>query len=148
MANPHRGEFEFTAAGKAYKLHYDNNEFVELEEMLDRGVVGIFLEMQQWQTDPNKIRLKWVRALLWAGLRKHHAGVDIRAAGDLIGEVGGVGEAVRIIGEALGKAFPETKGENPPGAVPSGNGIGINSSSTSSPLDTTALNSGVLRPAN
>jgi hypothetical protein len=131
MANPHRGELAFEVAGKKYTLQYSHDALVELEQELDRGIIGIINELQTWTKDPERIRLSWVRALLWAGLRKHHPDLDLMAAGELITDAGGIGEVVNLAGEGLGRAFsaPETKGPRPRKRP---NGTGTDSSLTTS----------------
>jgi hypothetical protein len=141
MANPHRGELAFEAAGKTYTLQYSHDALVELEQELDRGIIGIINELQSWTKEPERIRLSWIRALLWAGLRKHHPDLDLLAAGELITDAGGIGEVVNLAGEGLGRAFsaPETKGARPRKRP---NGTGIDSTSITSVSATTESGSG------
>lgn len=128
MANPHVGELSFDAGGKTYTLHYRHGALVELEEILDQGIVGIMNEVQGWKDHPDRMRLKTVRAILWAGLLDHHPQFrekgsnpdlheGLESVGDLMVEIeGGVGAVMAMTGEAMARAFrvsDETKGANP-----------------------------------
>jgi hypothetical protein len=141
MTNPHRGELEFSVDDKKFVLQYTHDALIELEQELDRGIVGILNELQAWSKEPERIRLGWVRAMLWTGLRKHHPDIDLIAAGELITAAGGVGAVVNLTGEAMGRAFsaPETKGSRP---RKSPNGAGTSSIPPTSASVSTATRSG------
>lgn len=147
MANPHKGELAITAGGRPYVLQYTSDSLVELEDALDMGIMAILAELQTWSTDPRKMRLKWVRALFWAGLRAHHPEVDLKAAGELITEVEGKAlQVVNLTGEAMGLAFgggEETSTTGPQGPV---NGTGTGSSPTSLASAITPASSGTSPP--
>lgn len=107
MGNRERGEVTFHAAGESYTLRFSENALCLLEEELDRGVVGILREMSSWATDQDAIRLTTLRAVMWAGLQEHHPKSDLKQAGALIGDVGGIVAAANIVADALRAAFPE-----------------------------------------
>lgn len=145
MANPHRGELAFEAGGESYTLQFNAESIVELEEKLDKGIIEIIAEMQNWAKQPELMRFGKIRTLLWAGLRAHHPEIDIKAAGDLIISVdGGFGRIATLVAEGMAKAFnaaeAETKDADPPtGPV---NGAGTGSSSTTSVSDLLPMTSG------
>lgn len=144
MANPQKGELAFRAGDREYTLAFTHDSLVQLEDTLDRGLLAIINEMQTWGKDPTRIRLGWLRAMLWAGLRKHHPAVDLIAAGEMIGKIeGGAGTVLSLTTEAVGRAF-NVPGEaaRPTGEEPPTNGTGSNSSPTMSASGSTQETSG------
>jgi len=87
MANPHKGEVEFSAGGKTYKAVLNTNAMAALEKELGQRVHSL------------ENSLTTTRAVLWASLRKHHADVTLEATGDLMDELGffKAGDLVRDI---------------------------------------------------
>jgi hypothetical protein len=67
--------------------------------------------------NPALLRFEHVRGLMWAGLQRHHKGIDIDKAGDLIDAIG-TPEALRVIGEAIAAAFPTPDAAGPLAASP------------------------------
>lgn len=110
MANRIKGEVPFKIGETEYVLCFNNDALIQLEDQLDRGIVAISSEMQKWKDDPERIRLKWVRALLWAGLHKHHPKLSLEEVGNLMGSTG-TSEAMDAIGTAMQEAFGEPEGE-------------------------------------
>jgi hypothetical protein len=108
MANRAKGEGALEIDGKTYTLAFTINAMCEVEYILDKPTDRI---LQSLLTSPP---LHVVRALLWGGLRQHHADVDLHGAGDLIEKLGGPGLALDGIGLALQAAFPDAKeGDEP-----------------------------------
>lgn len=101
MANPVRGEARLNVEGRAYVLAFTINAMCEAEYILGKPTDQILAALV------NSAPLNVVRALLWAGLRKHHPEVDLAGAGDLIEALGGAGPALEVIGEAMNAAFPQ-----------------------------------------
>jgi hypothetical protein len=120
LSNPHKGELSFEADGKFYTLRFSTNAICELEDELDRGIVDIAAEMSSWANDSKRIRLGFLRAVFWAGLRDAQPDIDIKAAGELILSAGGIATVSGLIGTAFERAFPgpETKGSRPTRKVP------------------------------
>ena len=90
-------------------LAYDLNGLCEVELILDAPLQSILERLAQ-------PRLRDMRALLWAGLRRHHP-MTVAEAGDLLGEVLRSGaDATAALGQQLSEgiaaAFP------PPAASP------------------------------
>jgi hypothetical protein len=97
MANPHRGEVVLRVGSGSgmteYTIKLGHNAFACLEGEL--GATPAQLELML--KEPT---ITLVRAILWAGLRKHHPEINIEMAGEIIDEVGA--EAVAdVIGRAL-----------------------------------------------
>ncbi len=103
MANPHKGEAKIDVAGRSYTLVFDINAMCEVEYILDMDADRIL------RTLVKSPSLHLIRALLWGGLRRHHADVDLYAAGDLVEQMGGAGPALDGIGRALQASFPDAK---------------------------------------
>lgn len=95
MANPARGEVSFRALDRDWTLVLDINALCAAEDELGVKVHEL--------TQPG---LKAIRALLWAGLQRHHGGVAITDAGDMIQALG-MAKAAEIVGEAFKLTFPE-----------------------------------------
>jgi hypothetical protein len=148
MANRVIGEVSFKLGGKDYTMCFDNDALVQLEDQLDIGIVAITTEMQKWGKEPERVRLKWIRAMLWSGLRKHHPNMTIKQAGELIDSSSG-GEVMDTITNAMQKAFgdSETKEARPTNGGDS-TGTGSDLSQTTSPSDSASIASGDLPRAN
>ena len=110
MANPARGEARIRVGDRDFTLAYDLNSLCEVELLLNRSLQSILERLAQ-------PRLRDMRALLWAGLRRHHP-MTVTEAGDLLGEVlrSGADDMAALgqqLSEGIAAAFP------PPAASPS-----------------------------
>lgn len=104
MANPHRGEVALVAGDQTYTLVYTTNSLCELEESLGQSIEQIVNNMNHF-----KVR----RAVVWAGLMKHHK-MSITEAGDVM-DAAGVPATVEAVEKAITAAFPpppEAKAKN------------------------------------
>lgn len=101
MANPLRGEVDLVAGDDTYTLRMSINEIIQLETLLDKGV----MEISALLSDPNNMRIGTWRAALWAALQAHHKGTTLDDAGDIIG-VASLPTIMAAVGEALQSAFP------------------------------------------
>jgi tail tube GTA-gp10-like protein len=108
MANPHKGEVEFTVGKKVYTLKFSINAMCELENALGGSVVDIANTL----SDPSKMGVKTMRTVFWAGLRDHHEALDEIEAGRVMDELGLV-EASQLVATAFAKAFPEAQAPGP-----------------------------------
>ena len=119
MANKHRGEVELEVDGQTWTLRYSANALCELEDALNLGVAEIVETLQ----NPKGVRIKTLRALLWAGLRDRHPEMTLAMAGDLLTATG-VPTAFEHVGQAIGRAFPQAKeargDERPRGGIEGG----------------------------
>lgn len=112
MANPHRGEAEFTVDGETYRLKFDWNAAAEFEEAAGRPISDALMDVVR-----EKLSARSLRAMLWAGLQTHHKGISLATAGRFIDVLGRV-ETSRLMGRALRYYFPEIplpagEGEDP-----------------------------------
>jgi hypothetical protein len=99
MPNPVKGEVGFEAGGEGYTLVLDFNALCELEAALTPG------------DDRNGPRA--TRATLWAALQRHHEGLSLADAGDLIAALT-LPRVRELIGEAYSAAgLDEVLGGNP-----------------------------------
>lgn len=104
MANPVRGQVPFETGGKAYILSYSTNALCALEAEVDMGIT----QVAGLIATPETMRLGMVRAVFWAGLLDHHAGMTVDDAGALMTELG-MADAIALIGRAFALAFPEVQ---------------------------------------
>jgi|UPI000420A393 hypothetical protein len=95
MANKVKGQRSFVAGGQTYTVHFDFNALAELEEATGLTVPKISEQMQ----DTSRISIKFMRALAWAGLLKHH-GLSLTEAGEVMSQ-GDMNEIFMAVGEAF-----------------------------------------------
>ena len=98
MANKRRGYVEIEL-DKKRKLRYDFNAMCELEDALGRSL--------QEMNDKN-VRMKDMRAMLWAGLIHEDPDLDIVEAGNLIDEA----ESLQYVAEKVAEAIELSQGSN------------------------------------
>lgn len=132
MANRQKGEVAFTAAGKSYRLRFSTNALCELEDITGRGVTDVMLELASWMppTDDkgkpieespdqmkaraSKMRMGFVRDVFCAGLRDQNPDINVKEAGDLIQDVGGMIRVMDLINSAFAAGFDTGKKPRPP----------------------------------
>jgi hypothetical protein len=119
-ANAQKGEASIDVGGREYVLAFNINAMCEVEYVLNLSTDQILRALSKGEAAPMHV----VRALLWGGLRHHHADVDLIGAGNLMEEMGGPGLALDGIGKALISAFPDAKDEpaNPRKGAAAGTG--------------------------
>lgn len=105
MANRERGEVEFKAQGKSWKMKLGVNAMCEIEDQSGKSIS----EIGQLLSDQKTATIKIVRAVLWGALQEYHDGISIREVGAIIDDIG-MAEAGRLIGEAFTAATPDAKG--------------------------------------
>lgn len=129
MSNPHKGDVAINAGGVEYTFRFSIDALCQLEELTGKS----FMEIAK-AFESGSVSMSVTRALVWAGLREHHPKVSVKAAGDLIVEMGGIAGVMPKVLEAFTLAFPEAKeaAENPPkgqdGTGPNSSGSGAASS--------------------
>lgn len=111
MANPYRGQTKFKAGEKDYTLSFSINSLCELEDLLGESVNTVAAQI----SNPAAVRMKTVRALIWAALQDNHPDVTLEQAGDITSEAG-LPATMAAVGAAFAGAFPETAGEAKGGA--------------------------------
>lgn len=109
MANPLRGEVDLVAGETTYTLRMSINEIVQLETLLDLGV----LEISALLGDASNLRLGPWRAALWAALQCHHKGTSLEDAGEIIAAAG-FPNVMGKVSEALQAAFPQPEPDDKP----------------------------------
>lgn len=97
MANPHRGIVDIEIGGKQRQLRLDMNALAEAEAQLGLGGILEVIPMLE------KVSLRAIRVLLWAGLRHEEKALTLEEVGSWE-MTGGV---VTLIGRAFRLAFPE-----------------------------------------
>lgn len=110
MANKFRGEAAILRSvedGGNLTLVIDANAFCEIEDVTGDGLEAVIQKM----ATKAGVRLSFVRALLYAGLKRNHA-LTLEQAGDLITDVG-LEPIIKAITEAMQAALPKAgaKGE-------------------------------------
>lgn len=113
MANPHKGEVEFKVGEKSYTLRLSADAICNVEEATGKGVLVLLEQLNKKET----VTMGLVRLFLWAGLKEHHPEIDIKTAGELIVDAGGIFAVLEIFMLAFARAFPDGEaGEsgNPP----------------------------------
>jgi hypothetical protein len=115
MPNPHKGEGEVKLAdGRTLKLAFNANAWIEAEDALGgKPMPDIVAELQS-----GRASMKTQRALMWAGLRKHHPEISLEDAGELLIEaaeemskaLAGGSPQAQEGGQADGEAGPRKRG--------------------------------------
>jgi hypothetical protein len=131
MANKQVGDVPFTVGDEIYTLRLDVNALAEMEDALstDDKVVTSFQVMARAERG----QISALRAVMWAGLRRHHPKITLDEAGDLIQRMGGPAGVEKTLKQATTAAMPESeegprKKRNPPQArTASGRGDGSTS---------------------
>lgn len=109
MTNPHRGEVALVAGGTSYKISFSINAMCVLEDHFDRSVVEIMGELESARDNPGSLRIKTVRAIVWAALQDHHPDTTLEQTGDIVSQAG-VPVVMAKIAEAITLAFPPQTG--------------------------------------
>lgn len=104
MANALRGDVKAVIAGEQFVLRMDMNAMCELEAELGEPAASVLGRMAAPQAF-----MRDIRAILWASLRRHHAGTTIEAAGNLLHE-DGPGARSAIL-SALSASAPPPEGD-------------------------------------
>lgn len=118
--NPLKGEAEATLEdGRTLRLVFNANAWIAAEEVLGKTTPEILAEIAS-----EKASLKTQRAIVWAGLRKHHPEIEIEEAGDLLVEL------AEAMSRGLTGGLPQAEegasddGEGPPRRKRGGAGTG------------------------
>jgi hypothetical protein len=103
MVNPKKGEAEIELGdGRKITLCYNANAWIEAEEVLGKPTPDIIDELQG-----GRASMKTQRALMWAGLRKHHSEITLDDAGEMLID------AAEAMSRALNGGLPEPEPEQP-----------------------------------
>lgn len=99
MSNPFRGEAELAVGDERLTLVFDINGLILAEEE-----TGLDLKAMLEAVD-GPLKLKLIRALLWAALSQRHP-CNLLRAGEIVGEAG-IKQTHAAITRALAAAFPK-----------------------------------------
>src|SRR5262245_46601839 len=131
MANPQRGEVDVTVGDTTYTLALDLNAMCELEDVLSTPEHPIsFQDVTRGMVASN---MRYVRAFIWATLRRHHKEITLLGVSDLIQAAGGLEPFVSHIKDLMAFTRPDARDARalkeggptngrPPEAAPSGTG--------------------------
>lgn len=103
MANKFKGDVSFDAGGRSFTMRFSANALCELEDATGMGINALLTVL----ADPAKMRLKMVRAVLWAGLQDHHPDVTLHQAGEIITDLS-LTKAMDLAGKSFELAFQDT----------------------------------------
>lgn len=109
MANKFKGDISFDVNGKSYTMRFSANALCELEDATGMGINALLAQL----SDPASMRLKMVRAVLWAGLRDHHSDVTLHQAGEIITDLT-LPRAMELASKSFELAFQDTSKSVPP----------------------------------
>ena len=104
MANPHRGEYSFQVGEQTYTLLFSVNSLCMLEEELGESINTIAAQIN----NPATVRMKTIRALVWAGLQEKHPATSLDDAGRIITDAS-IPKAMAAVGSAFAGAFPDAE---------------------------------------
>lgn len=125
MVRKLKGEVSLQVEEQTFQLVYDVNALCAIEDVLDKSVLEVMTSIKGMP------KLGLVRALVWAGLRRHHEQMSLNDAGDLV-MAAGMGPALMAVQEGIQAAFPQpkedAKGTGDPQGTPAADGIGPSSS--------------------
>ena len=114
MANKFRGESDLTFDREVdgvtqqakFRLVFDANAFCEIED-----TIGLTLgELHDAMSDPKKLSMKAVRAIVHGGLHRHHPDLTPADAGDIMSDAG-MEETMAALRQAFGGAMKKASGE-------------------------------------
>lgn len=95
MANELKGEVDLSIGDKTYTLKFTRNAMADIESLFGGRPFNEILADRS---------VSVLRACLWGGLKAHHQGIDLLAAGDLM-EVADDAALGTAIGKAVQLAF-------------------------------------------
>lgn len=89
MANPERGEVEIAVRGRAYTLALDLNALCAMQYSLRPNDPESVSTPQIFQK-VGEMNAIYLRAFVWALLRRHHKEITLDGASDLVTDAGGI----------------------------------------------------------
>lgn len=83
MANPQTGDVDLTLGGHTYTLRLGTGALIALQEHMSTAD-GRVVPLEDIFAQAMQGRVLAIRAVLWAGLRKHHPGVELAGVEDML----------------------------------------------------------------
>lgn len=105
------GTATFRIGGQTYRLVYNNDAFVAVEDAVNRPFLSVLRELSK-----GVARIGSVRALLWAGLLQQHPDIELGQCGDWI--MHGEQDAIDAMTRAITAAMPKSEDGDKPAANP------------------------------
>jgi hypothetical protein len=147
MVNRLRGEASFTVAGESFRMVFDAEALLQIEDKLGLGLGGMYKELAAAQADPAAMKMATISTIIACGLQENHPDADRGLAFDLL--LADPQAVQGALAEALSRAMPEPRGDkgagtadaNPPIAMENP-GTGTNSSSPGASPDSLRTSSG------
>jgi hypothetical protein len=101
VANKHKGEIEFEAGGKTYKLSFSANAMCELEDVIGMDIDALIKKFN----DKEPIRLAVMRKIFWQGLLDHQPDMSLDDTKLVLKNLNPP-DMARLIGEAVMASMP------------------------------------------
>lgn len=140
MANPQRGEVDVVVNGRVYTLAMDLNAMCELQAVL-RPADPDSVELDDVMHKVAKMNPIYLRAFLWATLRRHHKDITLMGVSDLVVDAGGIEAFFAKLPQLLAYTQPDARDQgavqeaapngHPPQAAAAAAAAGIGTRSTS-----------------
>jgi hypothetical protein len=123
MSNAVKGEFELPLGGVTYRFKVGVGALMLAQEQIGRETptsfvlcphcnkpvpVGGVPRLDEFTTGLDRWRLLYVRAFLWAGLRKYHPEITIDGVTELL-EAADEAEAIALVAGLRGSTVPDTR---------------------------------------
>ena len=83
MANREKGEVDLILAGQTFTFKLGTGALIELQELLSKSE-GALVPIPNVFAEAARGRVAYIRALLWAGLRKYHSDRTLTDVEDLL----------------------------------------------------------------
>lgn len=98
---------EIKIGEKLYKIHYGQNAICSLEDELNEGIAEIYTRFTE-----QKIHMKDIRALIWAGMLKDNRDITPEALGDLCDAAGVrfsdlLGDCIEELNQSFSRMIPD-----------------------------------------
>ncbi len=108
------------AGGQTHKLDLTLNGVIEFEDLWGGSISEFGQKMNNAMPDDKgrvdpaapQIRIGEIRMLMWAALLEHDEDMDLKEAGRIMQDAGGVGEVMEPLMAALNDAFPSEENED------------------------------------
>jgi len=88
MSNSIRGEVTIESGGQLYPLVMDTNAMVEVEDVFSTPEKPV--SFTDVLANMERGRMKYIRAFVWAALRRHHEHITLKETGRFIDGAGGI----------------------------------------------------------